>query len=381
MFLIEIILPGLYLGLLLFKTIHAWRYVASYPIPAGEIDIALATIVQPILSGDARLETVLEDNLRVLAKASFLWLIDDDDIVAQRICSEIRARNPQCIIECLSLPPAAYGANPKLHKLEICRHYLRTPLMVVLDDDTRLPELSLKALIEALREYDLSTGLPCYLHDGRLASRLLAQFVNNQAALTYLSLVHFTSPVTINGMGYALRADRLDSIGGFAPLMRHLTDDLALACRIREAGGLIRQTPYPQFIQTSVRNLCHYNELMHRWFLFALLLLRRQSTDMQAIIFLLHGLPPLLLWAMLCTIARYPSYASAALVGLVIFLRALCLIAIQRRTTGASRHSLFLSIIAELLQPLHFIHALLVRRITWRKRRYRVFDNDNFVPE
>ncbi|UXI67120.1 hypothetical protein [Tahibacter amnicola] len=38
-----------------------------------------------------------------------------------------------------------------------------------------------------------------------------------------------------------------------------------------------------------------------------------------------------------------------------------------------------LSVLAELLQPLHLLHAAVVRRIRWRSRHYRVFDNDRFV--
>jgi ceramide glucosyltransferase len=37
-----------------------------------------------------------------------------------------------------------------------------------------------------------------------------------------------------------------------------------------------------------------------------------------------------------------------------------------------------LSVVSELLQPLHMLHALVSRRIVWRTRRYLVRANDDF---
>ncbi len=60
--------------------------------------------------------------------------------------------------------------------------------MVILDDDTILPPASLGALVAGLERAEVTTGLPRYYEDGRWPSRLLAQFVANNAATTYLSL-------------------------------------------------------------------------------------------------------------------------------------------------------------------------------------------------
>lgn len=238
------------------------------------------------------------------------------------------------------------------------------------------------ALLVALETHThtLATGLPCYLKRQRdLPSRLLAEFVNNNAALTYLPLLAFAGPPTINGMTYALTPASLDAMGGFAPLSRHLADDLAVARRIIQMGGAIRQTPYPQFISTSVRDLRHYRTLMHRWFLFALLLLGEQPAGWTLAITVLHGLSPLLLWAMIAVITLSFSVASATCLVCVLAVRAITLIAVQRRLTGQNRHSPMLSIFSELLQPLHMLHAIAIRRITWRTRRYFVRANDDFT--
>ena len=65
----------------------------------------------------------------------------------------------------------------------------------------------------------------------------------------------------------------------------------------------------------------------------------------------------------------------------VLALRAATLIAVQLRLTGRSRHSPVLSVVSELLQPLHMLHALVSRRIIWRTRRYLVRANDDFRAE
>ena len=213
-----------------------------------------------------------------------------------------------------------------------------------------------------------------------MPSRLVAQFVNNNAALTYLPLLAFAPPPTINGMTYAIAPSHLAAIGGFAPLWNRLADDLALARRVLERGGAIVQTPYPQFIATTVRDLRHYRALMHRWFLFAMLLLREQPPAWTLAITLLHGVPPLLLWAVLVSIAMNLTAMTAAIALALVGIRALILIIVQRSITGRSRHAPFLSIVSELLQPLHLFHAMLSRRIVWRTRTYLVRANDDFRP-
>jgi ceramide glucosyltransferase len=365
---------------------YAASYAARYPKPrteASATDLSAATIVQPILSGDPDLPAALADNLTALPEAGFLWLIDDDDAEAAAIASRLRNAHPSHRIDTIVCAAAADGVNPKLFKLERARSEVTRGVFVVVDDDTRVTREGMAALLAALDTHTLATGLPCYLDRRRdLASRLLAQFVNNNAALTYLPLLAFAAPPTINGMTYAMTPASLDAMGGFAPLSRHLADDLAVARRVIRTGGSIHQTPVPQFVATSVRDLAHYRALMHRWFVFALLLLREQPASLRLAIGLLLGLPPLLLWTMLIAAGSAPTIVASVrslLAALaVLALRAITLIVVQRSLTGRSRYSPLLSIVSELLQPLHLLHALVSRRIIWRTRRYIVRANDDF---
>jgi ceramide glucosyltransferase len=362
-----------YGALLLSKAALACWQLRRKRAADGTPPVTDATILVPVLSGDPQLAGALAANAAELSAPTML-LVDDDDDAAQQIVDELRARFAH--VRCQRCPPAPDGDNPKTHKLALALPNVATPSVLVLDDDARLPAASFAALLQALTAAELATALPFYVPGRNLPERLLGQFVNNNAALTYLPLLPFCAPVTVNGMAYALRTATLRSYGGFDAIRHHLTDDLAIADLVRRHGGRIRQLAAPVAMRTSLPGAIAWWRQMHRWFVFALLLLRRQTLAMNLAILVLHGVPPLLLQVLLVACFVDPS-AALALAG-VLLLRAMLLMALQRRITGASRHHLLLSPLAELLQPLHLLHATLVRTIRWRRRRYRVIDNDQF---
>jgi len=351
----------------------AWREPRRPPTDGAGVAIS-----QPILAGDPQLATVLAANLRELPAAQFLWLVDEDDPEAQAVCRELADSHQEIRIEVLVCPPPPDGCNPKLWKLDLAEPAIREPVLLVLDDDTQMPAETLAALLRALDDHQLATSLPGYRDDGRWPSRLLAQFVNNNAALLYLPLLPFRPPLTINGMAYALRAETLAAHGGFAPILRSLTDDLAVAERTLASGGRIFQSARPHQVATTVRDGRHYVQLMHRWFLFAFLLLRKQPPGLRVIISILGALPPLLLGGLCLAVALAPSWPAACVLIAVLALRALGLIAVQRAIYGRPLHAPFSSLLSELLQPLHLFHALAWRRIVWRTRHYRVHDDRRF---
>lgn len=374
-------LAGIYLALLVVKA-GAALWVVRAGSRAGAVTGAGVTVGQAILGGDPRLAEVLEWNLRELPKAHFLWLLDEEDVVGQATCRGLVERHPESRIDLVSLPEPPQGHNPKLHKLELARSAVREPVLLVLDDDTRMPAATLAALLERLSPAEaepvIATSLPGYLDDGRWPSRLLAQFVDNNAALTYLPLLPFLPPLTLNGMAYALRVDDLDRLGGFAPLLGYLTDDLAMAERLLAAGGRIEQIAQPHWVETTVRDGGHYLQLMHRWYVFALLLLRKQHAGLAALISLLNGLPPALLLALVVRTVAAPGPASLAVLLAVLVCRGVGLVLLQRRVYGRPLHAPLISLASELFQPAHLLHALVRRRIVWRKRRYRVRSDHDF---
>lgn len=166
---------------------------------------------------------------------------------------------------------------------------MRAPISLVLDDDAQLSASALTRLLQDLTDADMVTALPYYQDSATLPGRLLSQFVNNNAALTYLGWLLFAAPLTINGMCYAARTEQLRAWGGFAALLQQLTDDLAIATLVRERGGRLRQSVAPVAMRTAMPDLASYARQMHRWMLFALILLRRQSVGVRSAIGVLQG--------------------------------------------------------------------------------------------
>lgn len=375
-------LCAVYTALLLFKAVMAFWEVQRQrrALHRGYKGRADVTILQPILSGDPGLERTLEDNLRNLSEAKFLWLIDRDDVAAHAVTQRLLTRSVANRISIVECPDCPIGVNPKVFKLDLAMQHVESQVILVLDDDSRLCAIALDVLISALDSADLCTALPCYRDDRKLPGRLLGQFVNNNAALTYLPLLPVMSPVTINGMCYGLRSDYLRSLGGFARIRKVLTDDLALAELVRSQGGRIQQTLATVEVQTELRDLKHYARQMHRWYLFAILLFARQRIALNVVLGLLYSAHPLLLWGAVISAALYPSATGWLVLAALLALRAAVLGALQKSLTGCVRMRPVISILSELAQPFHFLHALCRRTIRWRTRKYYVRANDAFVP-
>jgi len=366
-----------YSALLAVKSEFALRYAESAPKypPVGFTEV---TVLQPVVSGDPRLGEILGAGLQALPAAEFLWLGDEDDTHARDLCARLQRVFPTARARFVPIPPPPPGQNPKLHKLAFVESQLRSRYVMVLDDDTAPTATAGAALLGALADCDLATGLPFYLDGQGTGTRLVTQFVNNQAIFTYLPLLRFHPPITINGMFYALETSRLRALGGFAPQTHHVTDDFAMARLIINAGGRIHQTVEVHFIATTVRGTRHYVQLMHRWFVFATLLLRAQPPRWRLAIVGLHGLPPMLLWIAIIMTLLAPRWSSMAVLAAMLITRSVLVSRAQRRIAGRSSHAPLISLLAELLQPFHLIHGFCQRTILWRKRRIRVRADDDF---
>jgi ceramide glucosyltransferase len=218
-------------------------------------------------------------------------------------------------------------------------------------------------------------------------------------------------------MGYVMRTEELERIEHFKPILHELTDDLALATLVLKLGGSIHQSQAPLHVQTGVRDLKHYVQMMHRWYVFTLLLLKRQSIPTQAIIFLLHGLPPILLAStvilgvvggefsvrLLMTLVTvmlmrlhqlllmllFPVLGiltfyllahdrSAVVLTIILFMREGMIREMQKRFFAMPLMRPVVSILSELVQPVHLVHSLAVRTIRWRTRLYKVRDTHDF---
>lgn len=371
-------IAGGYLGLLLVKTFLAWRYTSfirgADPIPLAPDSV---TLVTAILSGDPLLESRLRMTLDALPEQRFIWLIDDDDDEAQAIAAAAAAANER--LQVVSCPACPEHLNPKTWKLERATSLIVTHCVMVLDDDTVVTSSAVAALVNAAGKASVATGLPLYEPGPDLGSGLLAEFVNNNAIFTYLGTAALRPPFTLNGMGYVITKANLKRLGGYTPILPELTDDLAMAELVLKNNGSIHQDSACLHVRTTVEDIAHYARLMHRWYIFTILLLRKQSVPLQALIALLHGLPPFLLLT-LCVVVGFsgPFVVAGSLLAVTLAVRTILLAGIQRGVFGRVLHRPVYSVVSELLQPLHLLHAACYRTIRWRSRRYRIESGNSF---
>lgn len=372
------------------------RVVSRAATDAGDRDDTCARpfadvdVLQPIRSGDVGLGEALAASLRALGTrgARLHWSIDEDDIVAGNVVRSLLKKHaslaPQVAVS--AHPPCPSGVNPKLFKLDRTLAHCTGDTVLILDDDAHLPPATLDTMLAALGADNeaspvVATALPAYLPAQGLGARLLARFVNDNAALTYLPPRLAGGAPTLNGMCWAMRRDALLRIGGFAPWLGHLTDDLAMAQAVLRAGGRIEQRSEPVWMRTALPDVAAYRRQMHRWMLFALLLLRSQSWPSRLRILFEHGLPMLLPLFALAAFAYAPSWLGAASLALGAAAHVLGRKRLQRACAGAAtaKAEPLLSLVSALLLPVHALHALIDRRIQWRTHRYRVYANDRFV--
>ncbi len=333
------------------------------------------TVLQPILSGDPGLSRLLAENLANHPKARFLWLVDEDDAEGRHIAATLAA-SAGAHVEVLLAPPVPQGKNPKVFKLALGLTRC-TDVLAVLDDDTVLPPGALSRARAALAEGDLVTGLPYYRPGHSLWSRLVAAFVNGGAVVTYLPMLAFGPPVTINGMFYLTRRRTLEGLGGFATIDARLCDDYELAKLFRRAGKRIVQTTIVHPLATTVPNLTSYTRLMRRWMVFAQYLFQESLTLPAMLLVVMPSLLPLA--SVGFAVGAGSSAAGLAALGAIGF-KAAVLFALRRHAFGVREGltTMWFEIAADLLQPVHALAAFVSPRdIRWRSRR--IVTNDGGV--
>lgn len=391
-----------YLTLLVSKSLLALReYRRQCALDVRKEMLARPTtvaIIQPILSGDPLLPQVLQKNAESLRdQASLFWAVDDNDHVAQEIVDSLQAAFDH--VHVLICPRAAAAINPKLYKMQWVLDRLTSEFqyLVVLDDDTILSKESLQIAIanvasrstplehrprdqqsrnsetgvaidnSAVRPPRLFTGLPHYARGQNVWSNLVASFVNNNSALTYLPLLGFLPPVSINGMFYVVPLTEFRAIGGFRPVESWLCDDYAVKQHVSRHGWHVEQGIATATVQTRIRDGRHYLQQMHRWMIFGRLLLESQPTALRIVLAAVLALPSLLL--LVAVSLAWMHWISLAVLGVVLCLRWAMLRGLSVAVFGRSLLQPGLSLVAELLQPWHVLHSLVQQTIQWRTHR------------
>ena len=372
--LIFIIIAVAYLLLFLVRWLLSLIYYKKGKSDVTDFPEELFTVVQPILSGDPRLESDLRANLQQTKTVEFYWLIDQSDTEAQRVANKI------CQDELFSqririflIEDVPQGINPKSYKIEQVVEDLTRPYLIVLDDDSVIDFSKMGELTTYLGQEVILTGIPYNQERSNFWSKLVAAFVNGNSLITYFTMAQVEANHSINGMFYILPVELAKDQGLFTAIKDYLCDDLAVADFLRSKGVSIIQTRVTCNVRTTIKDVKQYLLQMKRWLLFSSIYLK-EHLDWK--VFCLIGLPSFL---------PLPGLILSLILGWPYLLLALSLLVFKAVWMLLYRQSILTNrlhldevtyeVLNDLLLPWLFVYVLMTPPVIhWRGRKIRVTD-------
>ena len=372
--LIFIIIAVAYLLLFLVRWLLSLIYYKKGKSDVTDFPEELFTVVQPILSGDPRLESDLRANLQQTKTVEFYWLIDQSDTEAQRVANKI------CQDELFSqririflIEDVPQGINPKSYKIEQVVENLTRPYLIVLDDDSVIDFSKMGELTAYLGQEVILTGIPYNQERSNFWSKLVAAFVNGNSLITYFTMAQVEANHSINGMFYILPVYLVKDQDLFTAIKDFLCDDLAVADFLSSKGVSIVQTRVTCNVRTTIKSATQYLLQMKRWLLFSSIYLKKHL-DFK--VFTLIGLTSFLpLPIILLTLFLGWPYLLVALVLLLI--KAIWMLLYRQSILMNQLHldEVLYEVHNDFLLPWLFLYVLLTPPvINWRGRKIRVTD-------
>jgi len=371
--------------LLILKLIFSFVYFKRInSLEKNKIDESKYTVVQPILSGDTRLEDDLSANLKNTDDMKFIWLVDKSDCLARQTVENIlKNKNYSSRVEVYYLDDVPQEVNPKVFKLSQAVKKIKTEYTVILDDDAvidrkKLDELS---IYEKDKAEWIVTGIPYNYNIKGFYSKLISAFINSNSIFSYFSMSFLNENKTINGMFYILRTDILKKYSAFEKIKYWLCDDLALATYLLSKNVKIIQSTIFCNVRNTVPNFRKYILLMKRWLLFSNVYMKNAFS----IKFLFIILLPVFLPAILLFLSFYFGINHFIMV-IVLFVGKVGLFHIVRlfiyqseiQKKGNFFHKadeLPYELASEFLLPFILVYTLLTPPvIIWRNKKIRVKD-------
>ena len=355
-----------------------------------EINEKKYTVLQPILSGDPRLEEDLTTNLKNTTDMKFIWLVDKSDKVAINTVENIlKDKNYSNRIEVYYLDDVPQELNPKIFKLAQVVDKIKTEYSIILDDDAvierkKLDELS---VYEKDKSEWIATGIPFNYNIKGFYSKLISAFINSNSIFSYFSMSFLNENKTINGMFYILRTDILKKYSAFEEIKYWLCDDLALATYLLSKKVKIIQSTIFCNVRNTVPSLKRYILLMKRWLLFSNVYMKNAfSVKFLFIILFPTLLPTILLFFSFYLGIDYLVIILNLFIGKIVLFHIVRLFIYQGNYEENSfKKSLFVfspqttellyELLSEFLLPFMLIYTLLTPPvILWRNKKIRVKD-------
>ena len=376
--------------LLILKLIFSFAYFQKVNnLEKSKIDESNYTIIQPILSGDPRLEEDLTANLKNTIEIKFIWLVDKSDKIAiQTVENILKNKNYFNRVEVYYLDDVPQEVNPKIFKLGQVIDKIKTEYTIILDDDATIDRKKLDEL--SIYEKDktewIATGIPFNYNIKGFYSKLISAFINSNSIFSYFSLSFLKENKTINGMFYILRTDILKKYSAFENIKYWLCDDLALATYLLSKGVKIIQTTIFCNVRNTVPSFKRYILLMKRWLLFSNVYMKNAfSIKFLFLILLPTLLPTLLLFFSFYLGVNYLVITLNLFIGKVALFYIARIFIYQENEENFSKKpfiifspqtkELLYELLSEFLLPFMLIYTLLTPPvIIWRNKKIRVKD-------
>ena len=379
--------------LLILKLIFSFAYFQKVNnLEKSKIDESNYTIIQPILSGDPRLEEDLTVNLKNTIEIKFIWLVDKSDKIAiQTVENILKNKNYFNRVEVYYLDDVPQEVNPKIFKLGQVIDKIKTEYTIILDDDATIDRKKLDEL--SIYEKDktewIATGIPFNYNIKGFYSKLISAFINSNSIFSYFSLSFLKENKTINGMFYILRTDILKKYSAFENIKYWLCDDLALATYLLSKGVKIIQTTIFCNVRNTVPSFKRYILLMKRWLLFSNVYMKNAfSIKFLFLILLPTLLPTLLLFLSFYLGVNYLVITLNLFIGKVALFHIARIFIYQENEENQENFSkkpfiifspqtkeLLYELLSEFLLPFMLIYTLLTPPvIIWRNKKIRVKD-------
>ena len=377
--------------LLILKLFFSFAYFYKIDkLEKTEIAEKKYTVLQPILSGDPRLEEDLTANLKNTFDMSFIWLVDKSDKIAiDTVENILKDKNYSNRIEVYYLDDVPQELNPKIFKLAQVVDKIKTEYSIILDDDAVIDRKKLDEL--SVYEKDnsewIATGIPFNYNIKGFYSKLISAFINSNSIFSYFSMSFLNENKTINGMFYILRTDILKKYSAFEEIKYWLCDDLALATYLLSKKVKIIQSTIFCNVRNTVPSLKRYILLMKRWLLFSNVYMKNAfSVKFLFIILLPTLLPTILLFFSFYLGIDYLVIVLNLFIGKIALFHIVRLFIYQGNYEENSfKKSLFVfspqttellyELLSEFLLPFMLIYTLLTPPvILWRNKKIRVKD-------
>ena len=367
------IILAIFLILYFLRLYLSYNYAISHSKSVNKnIDESLITVLQPILSGDIRLESDLRSNLENTSMMKFIWLIDNDDIVAKQICDKILNDNYKNRVKIIEVEPVPPNVNPKVFKLEKAISNVNTEYTIILDDDVVIDMEFFNRINLYLNTKEVLISAIPYNYDNKtFFSKLISAFVNSQSFFTYFTMAYLKQTKTINGMFYMAKTDIFIKYKAFENIKYYLCDDFALASFLRSKNVELIQSAIYCNVRTTVTNLRTYVRLLKRWLLFANVYMLEEISISFVIFALLPNMLPL---ALIITSLFYGlNYILVAIFTLLIKGFISYIFRYHLLHKKESFNMILFEVLQELTLPIIYFYTLISKPvIIWRNKKIKV---------